>query len=212
MPADFAMNDPPRNDSAFRAALDRRGVEHRGLHAREAITLCYALGGWHVTPGTPAISGPITGRVWLTAAVGAHGRYRAPEAPGHAADLEDGRTLIDSIVLMAIVQRHFLTPPQPGWGDRALAEQLGVGQEDFARAQRVLDHVAAALRRPAAAGRAWWLDRHEPLPGRAAGGAPKARGRHRQPWTAPMPRRVADVRRTRGRRLIRERSVTHARF
>jgi hypothetical protein len=169
MPANFAMNDPPSNDPAFRAALDRRGVDHRGLRDREAITLCYALGGWHVTPETPAISGPITARVWLTAAVGARGRYRAPEAPGHAADLEDGRALIDSIVLMAIVQRHFLMPPQPGWGDRALAEQLGVAPEDLARAQGVLDHVAAILRRPAAAGRTWWQDRHEPPPGRAAG-------------------------------------------
>jgi hypothetical protein len=59
---------------------------------------------------------------------------------------------------MAIVQRHFLMPPQPGWGDRALAEQLGVAQEDLSRAKRVLDHVAAALRRPATAGRTWWLD------------------------------------------------------
>jgi hypothetical protein len=67
--------------------------------------------------------------------------------------------LVDSIVLMAVLQRHFLPRPRPGWDDAALARDLGLEGDDLARAQRALDGVLRLpLRgsRPAPSGRPWW--------------------------------------------------------
>src|SRR5204863_134193 len=74
----------------------------------EVFHLACALRGWHVTPRAAANTGPIDARVWLAAALASGGRYRAPDADGHPADLRDGGPLVDSIVLMAVVQRHLL--------------------------------------------------------------------------------------------------------
>ncbi len=145
------------NITHLRAELDRRRIAHEHLTNVEAFHLSCALRGWHVTPRTLAGSGPIDARVWLAAALGSGGRYVAPETPGHAADLRDGGPTIDSVILMAIVQRHFLPLPDHAWDDESLGSQLGLAGEDVARAQVVLDEVQAALgRSPAPLGAAWW--------------------------------------------------------
>jgi len=143
--------------SHLRTELGRRGIDHTHLTDIEAFHLSCALRGWHVTPRTAAGSGPIDARVWLAAALGSGGRYAAPDTPGHPADLRDGGPLIDSVVLMAIVQRHFLPLPDHAWDDDSLGSQLGLASEDVARAQVVLEEVQAALgRREAPLGAAWW--------------------------------------------------------
>jgi hypothetical protein len=80
----------------------------------------------------------------------------APELPEHVADLGDGGSMVDSIVLMAVVQRHLLHEPRPGWGNDQLARDLGLDPEDIARAQETLDRVARATRLPAVLGARWW--------------------------------------------------------
>jgi len=141
----------------LRADLDRRGIDHAALADTDVFHLACALRGWHVTPRTNANTGPIDARVWLAAALASGGRYRAPDADGHPADLRDGGPLVDSIVLMAVVQRHFLEAPAPGWDDDALAAPLGLDPAAVARAQRVLDDVAMLVpRAPAPLGAAWW--------------------------------------------------------
>ena len=112
--------------SHLRADLDRRGIDHGHLNDIEAFHLSCALRGWHVTPRTAAGSAPIDARVWLTAALSAGGRYAAPETPGHPADLRDGGAEIDSVILMAVVQRHFLPLPDHAWDDESLGDQLGL--------------------------------------------------------------------------------------
>jgi hypothetical protein len=141
----------------LRADLERRDIDHAPLTDTEVFHLACALRGWHVTPRTAANTGPIDARVWLAAALATGGRYRAPEADGHPADLRDGGRLVDSVVLMAIVQRHLLDVPAPGWDDDALAAQLGVDAVVLARAQMVLDDVSALVRRARPPlGARWW--------------------------------------------------------
>jgi len=142
----------------LRADLDRRDIDHAPLSDTEVFHLACALRGWHVTPRTAANTGPIDARVWLAAALASGGRYRAPDADGHPADLRDDGPLVDSIVLMAVVQRHLLDAPAPGWDDDALAAQLGVARAFVARAQLVLDDVSALVRRARPPlGPGWWL-------------------------------------------------------
>jgi hypothetical protein len=141
----------------LRADLERLEIDHAPLTDTEVFHLACALRGWHVTPRTAANTGPIDARVWLTAALATRGRYRAPDADGHPAELRDGGPLVDSIVLMAVVQRHFLDAAAPGWDDDALAAPLGLPAGDVARAQRVLDEVSSLVpraRAPLAPG--WW--------------------------------------------------------
>jgi hypothetical protein len=153
------------NIAHLRAELDRRRIDHEHLTDVEAFHLGCALRGWHVTPRTPADSGPIDARVWLAAALGSGGRYVAPETPGHPAELRDGGPAIDSVILMAIVQRHFLPLPDHAWDDESLGSQLGLAGEDVARAQVVLDEVQAMIgRREAPLGAAWWT-RSPSVPG-----------------------------------------------
>lgn len=141
----------------LRADLERRDINHRRMTDAEVFHLSCALRGWHVTPRATAGGDPIDARVWLAAALASGGRYRAPETDGHPAELRDGGRRIDSIVLMAIVQRHFLDAPAPAWDDAALAGQLGVEAGDIARAQRVLDAMQAIVRRGAPPlGPHWW--------------------------------------------------------
>jgi hypothetical protein len=141
----------------LRADLERRAINHRRMTAVEVFHLSSALRGWHVTPRTAAGDDAIDARVWLAAALASRGRYRAPETDGHRAELRDGGRRIDSIVLMAIVQRHFLTAPAPAWDDAALAGQLGVERDDVVRAQRVLDAMQVFVRRAAPPlGARWW--------------------------------------------------------
>jgi len=141
----------------LRADLDRRGIDHEHLTDIEAFHLGCALRGWHVIPRTAPDSGPIDARVWLAAALGAGGRYTAPEAFGHPAELRDGGPAVDSVVLMAVVQRHFVPLPDHGWDDDSLAYQLGVSSADVARAQTVLDEARAMLgRAEAPLGAGWW--------------------------------------------------------
>ena len=45
--------------------------------------------------------------------------YRAPEVSGHPAELDDGARRIDSVILVAVIQRHFLPIPEPAWDDVA---------------------------------------------------------------------------------------------
>jgi hypothetical protein len=141
----------------LRADLERRDIDPGPLSDTEAFRLACALRGWHVTPRTAANTGPIDARVWLAAALASGGRYRAPDADGHPADLRDGGPLVDSIVLMAVVQRHLLDAPAPGWDDDALAAQLGVAPAAVARVQLVLDDVSALVRRALPPlGPGWW--------------------------------------------------------
>ena len=141
----------------LRVDVERRNIDHAPLTDAEVFHLACALRGWHVTPRTAANTGPIDARVWLAAALATGGRYRAPDADGHPAELRDGGALVDSIVLMALVQRHFLTAPAPGWDDATLAGQLGLESSAVARAQAVLDDVSRLVRcarPPMAPG--WW--------------------------------------------------------
>jgi hypothetical protein len=141
----------------LRADLEGRDIDHAPLSDTQVFHLACALRGWHVTPRTVANTGPIAARVWLAAALATGGRYRAPDSDGHPADLGDGGPLVDSIVLMAIVQRHFLDAPARGWGDDALAAQLDLEPTAVARAQMVLDDVSALVRRARPPlGPGWW--------------------------------------------------------
>jgi hypothetical protein len=144
----------PLTGGSARDFLDRRGIEYRGLSERDALHLAYVLAGFVLT--VPANSGPITALVWIASALTAAGRYVAPELPEHRADLGDGGSTVDSIVLMAVVQRHLLREPRPGWGNAELARDLGLDPEDIARAQETLDRVARAIRHPAVSGARWW--------------------------------------------------------
>jgi hypothetical protein len=142
------------NVDHLRARLERLRIEHESLTDTEVLQLTWSLCGWHAPPRAPAGGRPINARIWLAAALNAGGRYRAP---GDAADLRDGGPVIDAVILMAIVQRHFLRAAEPAWDDDALAEQLAVDPRDIARAQAVLDAVRAVARggRPPL-GAGWW--------------------------------------------------------
>src|SRR4051794_39406420 len=143
-----------------RRHLESLGIAHETLPQRELVTLSYTLHGWHVRPSTPSDAPPITARVWLLAGLQCNGEYMAPERFGHPADLEDGGPPVDSVVLMAVLQRHFLPRHAPGWDDASLAAQLGLHAAEIARAQLVLDHVLTLplkQPRPAPLGAEWWL-------------------------------------------------------
>jgi hypothetical protein len=143
--------------SHLRAELDRRGIDHQHLSDTDAFHLSCAMRGWHVTPRTPAGSRPIEARVWLAAAFSTGGRYVAPEAFGHPADLRDGGPHVDSVILMAVIQRHFVPLPDHAWDDEALGDQLGLDPEDISRAQAVADEVRAVVgAAEASLGAAWW--------------------------------------------------------
>jgi hypothetical protein len=140
-----------------RATLERVRIDHRNLTATEVFHLSCALCGWHVAPRTPADRPPISAVVWLAAALSTGGRYQAPETPGHRAELHDGGPEVDSVILMAIVQRHFLPALEPAWDDEALAEQLGIDGRDIARSQLVLDAIRVLVpRSQAPLGPGWW--------------------------------------------------------
>jgi hypothetical protein len=144
-----------------REHLASLGIDHAGLAHGDVVTMSYSLRGWHVVPSTPADAPPIVARVWLLAALNARGRYLAPERPGHLAELEDGGRAVDSIVLMAVLQRHFLSRPEPAWDDATLARDLRVDADDLTRAQRVLDaalQLPLRASRPAPLGRHWWRE------------------------------------------------------
>ena len=99
----------------------------------------------------------------MAAALNARGRYRAPQVFGHPAQLDDDGRPIDSVILMAVVQRHFLPVPEPGWDDVALASQLGVKRHDIARAQPLIDDTVVVMRRTAASlGARWWEHQWRP--------------------------------------------------
>lgn len=149
----------PTNTWSARGHLESLSIDHATLTHADVVTLSYSLHGWQLFPATPAGAAPIVARVWLFAALTARGGYQAPERDGHPADLEDGGPLVDSVVLMALIQRHFLRETATGWEDGALAHALGVGLEDVTRAQRVLDQVLtlpARTRRLAPLGSRWW--------------------------------------------------------
>ena len=149
----------PTNTWSARGHLESLGIDHATLTHQDVVTLSYSLHGWQLLPATAFDAPTIVARVWLLAALNTRGRYQAPERLGHLADLEDGGGYIDSIVLMAIIQRHFLTTAAPAWDDRSLAAQLGLDAEDLTRAQRVLDEVATypmRAGRPSPLGAHWW--------------------------------------------------------
>jgi hypothetical protein len=141
-----------------RGHLERLGIAHDDLDQTDVITISYTLHGWHVVPRTPAGARPIKARAWLLAALHAGGRYAAPETSGHPADLDDGARHVDSVILMAVIQRHFLPVRQPAWDDAALAAALGVDSLDMSRAQSALERCTRMLRypRPAPVGARWW--------------------------------------------------------
>lgn len=141
----------------LRSELERLDIDHGALTDTEAFHLACALRGWHVTPRTHPNTGPIDARVWVAAALASRGRYHAPDADGHPAELRDGGRLVDSIVLMAVVQRHFLDTRGAGWVDDALEQELGLAAGDVARAQRVLDAMCAVVPRAhPPLGPGWW--------------------------------------------------------
>jgi hypothetical protein len=141
----------------LRAELDRRGIDHAPLSDIEVFHLGCILRGWHVLPRTAPNTAAINATVWLAAALSTNGRYRAPDTPGHPADLGDGGPLVDPVILMAVVQRHFLSEPQAAWDDDSLGESLGLDGGDVARAQVVLDRVLALVpRAQAPLGARWW--------------------------------------------------------
>src|SRR5690349_4766906 len=80
----------PTNTWSARGHLESLGVDHATLTQKDAVTLSYSLHGWQLYPVTPAGAPPIAARVWLFAALNTRGGYRAPDCPGHPADLEDG--------------------------------------------------------------------------------------------------------------------------
>jgi hypothetical protein len=141
----------------LRADLARLGIDAASLSYTEVFHLSCAVRGWHVTPRTPANARPVEARVWLAAALASGGRYVAPERLGHRANLRDGGALVDSVVLMAVVQRHIVRAYEPGWDDDALAEQLGLAAHDITRAQAVLNEMQAVVRRAQPPlGPGWW--------------------------------------------------------
>jgi hypothetical protein len=141
----------------LRADLERRAIDHLRLTDTEVFHLGSAIRGWHVMPRTARNTGPISARVWLASALAAGGRYRAPDAAGHPAELGDGGLLVDAVVLMAVVQRHFLPAPGPAWDDASLGEQLGLDRRDITRAQAVLDAVQDLVPRGRPPlGTHWW--------------------------------------------------------
>jgi hypothetical protein len=150
---DFLPLSPMTGGSA-RDFLDRRGIDHQDLSEPDALHLGYVLTGFVLT--VPATSGPITASVWIASALTAGGRYVPPETPGHVADLGDGGPMVDSIVLMAVIQRHLLNEPRPGWADEELARDLNLNPEDIARTQNTLDRIAQATGHPAVLGGRWW--------------------------------------------------------
>jgi hypothetical protein len=152
-----------KNSAHIRADLERLGVDHLRLTNLEAFHLACALRGWQVMPRAKANTRAINARVWLAAALGTGGRYLAPETAGHPADLEDGGPLVDAVILMAVVQRHFLAEPQPAWDDEALGAALGLDGDDVTRAQAVLDTMHVAVPRAAPPlGAGWWERAGEP--------------------------------------------------
>jgi hypothetical protein len=146
--------------SVWRTHLKRIGIEQRTLTDKDAQVLSLTISGWQIIPSTPAGSAPLAGRVWLAAALNARGRYRAPESFGHPAQLDDGGQPIDSVILMAVIQRHFLLVPAAAWDDVALARQLGVKRHDIARAQLLIDDTVVLMRRTAAPLGAGWRKHH----------------------------------------------------
>jgi hypothetical protein len=158
------MANTPTNARKHLASL---GIEHARLSHGDLVMMSYSLRGWHLVPVTPADAPPIVARAWLLATVNAWGRYTGPARPGHRADLEDGGALVDSIVLMAVLQRHFLPRAQFGWDDTTLAGDLGLDPDELSRTQAVLDAVlelALHAPRPAPNSRHWWQARtdHDP--------------------------------------------------
>lgn len=145
----------------IRRHLEQRGIPHTHLCDRDAVNLGFAANGYLVIPQIPASHAAIDAPVWLASALAAHGRYAAPEIDDHPAELDDGGSLVDAAVLMLIVQRHFLTCPQPGWSDDELAAEFDLDQRDFARAQRVLDSMLCVVPPPGAGPQAMkpWLFR-----------------------------------------------------
>src|SRR4051794_32630084 len=121
------MGTTPTNAREHLAAL---GIDHDRLSPSDLVMMSYSLRGWQLVPVTPADAPPIVARAWLVATVNTRGRYNAPEKPGPPADLEDGGALVDSVVLMAVLQRHFLPRPEPDWDDATLASGLGLATDD----------------------------------------------------------------------------------
>src|ERR1700722_244 len=152
MTDDFLPFSPMTGGSA-RDFLDRRGINHQDLSERDALHLGYVLTGFVLT--VPATGGPITASVWITSALTAGGHYVPPETPGHVTDLGDGGPMVDSIVLMAVIQRHLLNEPRPGWADEELARDLNLNPQDIARTQNTLDRITQAIAHPAVHGNRW---------------------------------------------------------
>jgi hypothetical protein len=119
--AGFVVSVMSTDRWSARGHLERLGIEHETLTQAEVLTMSYTLRGWHIVPATAVGDPPIVARVWLLAALNTRGHYVAPQRPGHLAQLEDGRELVESVILMAIIQRHFLANRERAWGDTALA-------------------------------------------------------------------------------------------
>jgi hypothetical protein len=160
-----SQNEPGRRQSDvqpttsphLREQLRCRGIDPTDLADLEVFHLTCALRGWHVTPRTAADTRAIDARVWLAAALSARGRYHAPATAGHPADLRDGSPFVDSVILMAVVQRHFLREEQPAWDDVALGDALGLDPRGLTRAQAVLDAMQAVVPRARPPlGPGWW--------------------------------------------------------
>ena len=82
--------------------------------------------------------------------------FRQPEDRDRRAVVDAGEP-VHLVVLAILVMRHLPNArPQQPWTDEGLAAQSGQPVEDFARAQRLLDKVAADVGVPPRLGSRWW--------------------------------------------------------
>jgi hypothetical protein len=99
--------------------------------------------------------GQINGRECFAAAL-TGGGFRQPEDRKRRAVVDAGEP-VHLVVLAILVMRHLPNArPQQPWTDESLAPQSGQPVEDFARAQRLLDEVAADVGVPPRLGARWW--------------------------------------------------------
>jgi hypothetical protein len=131
--------------------LDASGLTDNEVRARVRVLLDERV----PAPAVGFGDGPINGRAWFAAALTAGG-FRQPEDRDRRAVVGVGEP-VHLVVLAILVMRHLSNArPQEPWTDESLAAQSGQQVEDFARAQRLLDEVAADVSVPPRLGAHWW--------------------------------------------------------
>lgn len=131
--------------------LDPSGLTDDEVRARVRVLLDERV----PAPAVGLGDGPINGREWFAAALTAGG-FRQPEDRDRRAVVDAGES-VHLVVLAILVMRHLPNArPQQPWTDESLAAQSRQPVEDFARAQRLLDEVAADVGVPSRLGARWW--------------------------------------------------------